>query len=35
MVTEALDAHRMILSLPTDQPGRRVRNPSDRRRRLV
>jgi cyclopropane-fatty-acyl-phospholipid synthase len=30
-----LDAHRMVLSLPTDQPGRRMRNPSGRRRRLV
>jgi hypothetical protein len=30
-----LDAHRMILSLPTGQPGRRMRNPSGRRRRLV
>jgi cyclopropane-fatty-acyl-phospholipid synthase len=30
-----LDAHRMILSLPTDQPGRRMRNASGRRLRLV
>jgi cyclopropane-fatty-acyl-phospholipid synthase len=30
-----LDAHRMILSLPTDQPGRRMRNHGGRRLRLV
>ncbi len=30
-----LDAHRMILSLPADQPGRRMRDGSSRKRRLV